>query len=194
MSVREASKLVGGSALVYAIVTGLPATSSDATCAPGTGVFAGSVAAAGTAESGEQLKATYLEGADGSRQFLAWHDTVRDVDCAFTMAADGTWRCLPGGAEAGRFFADAACTQPLALVPTGCTPPAYATASTSVCGPRSSTRVFALGERFTGPVVYWIAGGMCPAAPSIELTLRDVYVVGDELAASAFVQATPQTE
>ena len=182
MSVREASKLFGGSLLVYAAVAGLPAgTPSDATCSSRSQAAIG--VAAAQAESGAQLKPTYLEGTDGSRQLLGWHDTARDVDCSFATAADGTWRCLPGGAEAGRFFADATCSQPLALVPRGWWRRVATLVDTSACGWQPTTHVFALGPRFTGPILYWMAAGACGAVASSTVALHDVYAVGDEMPA-----------
>lgn len=196
-SIREVSKLLGGSALVYAVAAGLPTgASSDGPCniqSPGSAV---SLALAQTEVSGARLKAKYLEGADGSRQFFAWYDTTRGVDCSFSEAADGVWRCLPSGADSGYFFADAACSQQVSLVPKGCAAPAYALVlDHSACRWRPATRVFLLGAPFTGPVIYyWVSGAACAAVTNTDLAFHDPYLVGEEVTASSFVQGMPQVE
>ena len=45
--------------------------------------------------SGSRLKARWLEGGDGSRQFVDWWDTVLQKACTVHLAADGEYRCLP---------------------------------------------------------------------------------------------------
>ncbi len=132
MDTRQVAKLVGGSAVVYAVVASVPASGpGDATCKGyASHALLGSqaaLAAASDSQGGSRLQPVYLEGEDGSRQFMGWFDTARQVDCSFAVATDGAWRCLPAGADAGRFYADAACTQRLAIVPRACNPPAYAT-------------------------------------------------------------------
>jgi hypothetical protein len=178
MSARETAKLLGGSMLVYAIASGQ------------------ALAADGEHAAGARLAPMYLEADDGSRQFLGWHDTAHDVDCSFASAADGAWRCLPSGADAGRFFADAACTQRLATIPRGCaSPPAFAIVrDVPACVWQQSRQVFSLGERYTGPLAYWMAAGACAAVSSNDVVLYDFYVVGDEVAPSSFVAATPAIE
>lgn len=202
MSTRDAAKLLGGSVVVYAIAAGLPPyeTRPDSCTGPReTASLLASgeaLAADGEHAAGARLAPMYLEGDDGSRQFLGWHDTARDVDCSFATAADGAWRCLPSGADAGRFFADAACTQRLATVPRGCTsPPAFAIVrDVPACVWQQSRQVFSLGERYTGPVAYWVAGGACAAVSSNDLVLYDLFTVGDEMQPSSFVGASPQIE
>lgn len=202
MSVREAAKLLAGSTLVYAVATGLPsyerrpdshevAQSTGAVLVPGA-----ALAADGSHSGGARLAPTYLESDDGSRQFLGWHDRLHDVDCSFAVAADGVWRCIPNGADAGHFFADAACTQGLATLPRGCaSSPAFAVVhDVPACGWPQTRQVFSLGARFTGPLVYWVADGACAAVSSNSLVLYDLYAVGDEVQASSFVGATPVVE
>jgi hypothetical protein len=52
--------------------------------------------------------------ADASNPSLVsrWHDTERDVDCAFTRADDGKLRCLPTTTEAKLFSTDGKCSSP----------------------------------------------------------------------------------
>ncbi|HEX8789530.1 MAG TPA: hypothetical protein VF765_01165 [Polyangiaceae bacterium] len=141
------------------------------------------------------MQPVYLEGEDGSRQFMGWFDTARQIDCSFAVATDGAWRCMPAGADAGRFYADAACTQRLATVPKGCSGPAYATVrEVPACVWQSSRQVFAVGERYAGPLAYWTDGGACAAVTSADLVGYDLYRLTDEMAPSSFVAASRQVE
>lgn len=64
--------------------------------------------------SGSRLKAKYIAGEDGSRQFnYAWRDTKRNEDCNFAHMADGKLRCLPTSGASQIYFADEACSTPL---------------------------------------------------------------------------------
>ena len=203
MSLREAAKFLSGSVLVYAIAAGVPSNegrpdSCDASGRNGSWLASGAALAAdGEHTAGARLAPTYLEGDDGSRQFLTWHDSVLGVDCSFAIAADGTWRCLPAGPDAGRFFADAACTQHLATVPRGCAPPSTLAflRDASACAWQQPRQVFSLGPRYAGPLVYWVADvGACAAASSSALVAYDLYAVGDEVQPSSFAGAVPQIE
>jgi hypothetical protein len=88
--------------------------------------------------------------ADASKPSLVtkWHDTERDVDCAFTRASDGKLRCLPTSTAATLFSTDGKCTSPshvavLTEVPcTGFSGFALVASASSACP--STTRVFAL--------------------------------------------------
>src|SRR5262245_27196823 len=62
------------------------------------------------AQSGSRLKARWIVGTDGSRQFLSWHDSQLNADCTFASASDGSLRCLPVGLQESG-FRDAECTQ-----------------------------------------------------------------------------------
>jgi hypothetical protein len=202
MSMRESAKLLGGSMVVYVVATSLPSydrrtDSCDGTKATGSLLPSSeALAAEGEHVAGARLAPVYLEGDDGSRQFLGWHDAARDVDCSFAIAADGAWRCLPSGADAGRFFADAACTQRLATVPRVCgSPPGFAVVrDVPACVWQQSRQVFSLGERYTGPLAYWLAAGACAAVSSNDLAAYDLYAVGDEVHPSSFVSATAVVE
>jgi hypothetical protein len=113
------------------------------------------------ADSGSRLKARFLKGDDGTKDYQLinvmavngvdnhiyaegrYLDSMRNEDCAFSTAADGAMRCLPIGAfEAGTLstFKDSSCTQPIVgftTPPPGCpfTPPAYVTTwdQTALC-------------------------------------------------------------
>ena len=187
MRAQFTAKLLGGSLVVYTLSASLPSAPTGAAVA---------TAAADTYENGSRLTAIFLESSDGARQFFGWHDTARDVDCSFALTSDGAWRCLPRGAETGRFFGDAACTQPLALARKGCEAPSFAVQTDlSACGRRmSSTRIFDLGAAFTGPLAYWAPWGVCTAVPSAELMHSDLYFVGEEEPPSSFVGAELRAE
>lgn len=201
MSAREAAKLLGGSMVVYAVATGLPSFEGrQRSCLTGgTESLRASVealAADSQNAGGSRLARVYLEAEDGSRQFLGWHDTVRDVDCSFAVAADGAWRCLPSGADAGRFFADAACTQRLATAPKGClSKPSFAVVrEVPACAWQQARQVFSMGDSYTGPLAYWADAGACVPVSSNDLVLYDLYTVGDEVKPSSFVSATAGIE
>ena len=73
-------------------------------------------------QSGARLRAV-LKAIDQARLFEAWHDTMLDVDCAFSVASDGRSRCVPLPPTADFGFSDSACTMPVAIMyggmPTG---------------------------------------------------------------------------
>jgi hypothetical protein len=198
----SAAKLLGGSLLVYAIAAGAPLSEpSGGTCGGSAPIARSGFASAALAapdQPGARLKARYLEADDGSRQFLGWYDPARDASCRFTVASDGAWRCLPEGAASGTFFADSSCTTPLATVPKGCAAPAYVTVrqASSCASSEFSERVFAIGDRFTASLAYWVAGSACAPTTSGDFSFSpyDLYTVGDEIPASSFVGATSQTE
>lgn len=94
-------------------------------------------------QSGSRLKAKYVMGSDGSKQYTlsaneidaidfppfvggvntrgvqqVWYDSMLMADCVFYTAADGKQRCLPGRAYSptspfGVMFSDNQCTQPI---------------------------------------------------------------------------------
>jgi hypothetical protein len=86
--------------------------------------------------------------ADASNPSLVshWHDTERDVDCAFTRASDGKLRCLPSTTAARLFSTDGKCTSPshvAVLTEVPCTGfSGYALVTSDACP--STTRVFAI--------------------------------------------------
>lgn len=71
-------------------------------------------------QSGTRLKAKYIMGSDGSKQYpgptgVLWYDSMLMTDCAFVKAADQTWRCLPTGTTDpfSPLYTDSQCTQPI---------------------------------------------------------------------------------
>lgn len=174
MSAREAAQLLGPCVVVYAVALAHTTIAPDPTDtrSPSAAASFGSlpIAAASGPRNGTQL-------------------------CSFSLANDGTWRCLPDGADADTFFADADCTQRLADVPKGCAAPAYAISSNfSSCDWQSSKRVFSVGRPYTGPLTYRTAGGACSPFTTQDLTFYDLYSIGEEVPSSFFPRATLQTE
>jgi hypothetical protein len=146
--------------------------------------------------SGTRIRAVYLNGTDGSRAFDGWHDAQLGVDCSFVPAADGLTRCLPsGGPTVGNYYADAACTEPLAspcggaaqagsyatgLVPSSC-PPLWSVYSVSVANPLvNPAMVYAL---FAAP----------DGCTAVTAPMGTFYGV-TEVPASSFVAASRQVE
>jgi len=81
------------------------------------------------AQSGSRLKAQWMTGGDGSRQFWDWFDSTTAQTCAFEPATDGKTRCLPAKYYGLRLvFLDNACTMPIVYQKdiNGQTPPAPA--------------------------------------------------------------------
>jgi len=192
-----AAKLLVGSVLVYGVAAGAPVGGKPRAnlAAAGDPLAALPLARADAERSGRRLRARTLQGADGSRQFVGWFDAALEMDCSFAVASDGAWRCLPVGAETGRFFGDAACTQRLATLPRGCSAPAYAVLNDpSACVSRATKQVFSLGARYAGPIAYSFVAGACSAVTSADLVLTDLYLVGDEASAESFVEAILQRE
>ena len=211
MNARETLKLVVGSIAVYAIMaacsarrggqdfaTGDGGSGSGGSGGSGSGSSGGlgdaltdpvGAANADPNQSGSRLKAKYHAGSDGTKSFIGWHDSQRNEDCGFTIAGDGTPRCLPSGAFSGGFFSDSGCTQPAAEWSTACSAaPAYATNTTACNG---GTHVYALGS--VVGTLYSGSPSACNALPS-GVAGYTFYTLGSEVSPSSFVSATVQVE
>jgi len=90
-----------------------------------------------TAAAIGQVAPRFIVADDGTRAFDGFVDTTSNEPCRFDIAPDGQVRCLPTSVLAAQFpgqFADDKCTRAAAGGYTGCTPPAYASlTSTAVC-------------------------------------------------------------
>lgn len=53
---------------------------------------------------------------DGSKEFLGWHDTALDMDCAFLKTPKGM-RCMPKAGMTVGYFSDSQCTAGVAVFP-----------------------------------------------------------------------------
>lgn len=162
-------------------------------------------------QSGTRLKAVYYAGSDGSQIAAGYfHDSMRNEDCSFALAADGMTRCLPIMiANATVDYADSACTQPLLQVQqqgTGsglmCQVPPYAfTYVTPVPLPAGCpgavglqtnppAHIFPVTTKYAGNIYYMTPSG-CQAVP--DLSADDDYSLGPEISPTSFVAATVKT-
>jgi hypothetical protein len=144
--------------------------------------------------SGSRLKVKYLSGADGSKVQRGLYDTLLQIDCYFSVAADGSQRCLPVGMSS-IYFSDAACTQRMAYGTKGCAPPKYATFTvvTSAC-PSNMTHIATLGGQISPAKNYYFNGSICQDAGATVLGAFDYYSVGAEIPPSSFVAGTEMQE
>ncbi len=145
--------------------------------------------------SGTRLKAQYLAGSDGSRQWLGWYDSQRGEACGFGVAEDGVTRCLPGssgGYVTGTSFADPGCTQEVVAVGSACggSVPTYVTRLLSgACVPGAA--IYQIGASFVGATYYVKSGASCVSVSSAGSTL---FYVGADVPPSSFVSAAKETE
>lgn len=142
-------------------------------------------------KDGTRLKARYYVAEDGARQFAGWYDTQRGEDCAFQIASDGKRRCLPAArVNGGTYYADSACTQPLALGSAGCTGGGgYASVGEYVGAcVEYRTRLYPILGPFSGKP-YYKSGGLCVQS-SIEA--ENLMRLGAEVPPSSFVAANLQ--
>jgi hypothetical protein len=124
-----------------------------------------------------------ITGSDGARAEGSWHDAQLGVDCYFSQASDGVIRCVPSDlAYLGFYYADAACSTPLAYA--GCTSPSFA-ASYQACS-SAGTTYYSIGGAYTG-AAYVLGGTTCSAAESSGITL---YSVASPFPVSGFAPAT----
>jgi hypothetical protein len=165
-----------------------------------------------TATSGSRIKLrrnTYA-GSDGTRYeepWAAFFDSSLGVSCSPYTTSDGKQRCVPqlGVSAAGisTVFADASCTDRLAIVPVpACDASAarfaYETSSEKTqCSGREVTRSFyrfyRLGAQHTGSVWTKDYQGVCKSA-SAAIEGYQYYPLGAEMQPSEFVEFTATTE
>ncbi len=151
-------------------------------------------------QSGTRLKVQRNVGSDGSSSFVSLYDSQLKTACGWMAASDATTRCLPDSganfgtvtlpstvAQANVYFADPACSVPLAASGS-CTPPTYATILSSSSCP-TTERVFSVAGPYSG-TVYW--GSPCTATTSTGAA--KLYSLGAELPPAMFVQATLTTD
>lgn len=159
-------------------------TRADGSGAAGAGMY--------TPRGGTRLEPRWLEGPDGQRSFLTFHDRQLEVDCSFTRAADGELRCLPSGyflPEVLSEWADPACTAAVvSWVRPSCQRFAFVRRrdGSNPCEPRE--RVYRLGERIAENRIHSRPGdGPCVA--SAVLSGEAPFRVGEELPPATFVKA-----
>ncbi len=153
--------------------------------------------------SGSRLKTRVFTASDGAVEYRGFYDSQLNVDCRFGTANDGETRCLPQGAglTAGPYFADAACTAPIALGFCSGTPPAYVFKPTA--GAASCT--WGMGSELTTP-----GGAFFAVGPALSLATYyskysactavagqpgyQYFALGAEVPPSTFVDATEVIE
>lgn len=144
-------------------------------------------------QSGTRIKARWMSTADGARQFLGWRDTGRNTDCSFWVSGDGVVRCLPiPMLYGGSYFADSACTQPVALDYGGPCPSSNLINAPDYSGCPARSRVFNRGSQVTNPdggapAAYYKSGGSCY---STQTGSAKVYRYGTEVPPSSFIGTT----
>jgi hypothetical protein len=158
MNTKEALKILVGSITVYGAVVACSAAS-------GGGQPIGS-ALADINAGGTRLKANYYAGSDGSQQFLAtFHDTMRNEDCAFSTASDGSIRCLPtqgppaSPSNYAVYYADAACTQPILALGncSGNTAPRYVQVGGLFGAGKNGPAYYTVGSKTTLTAAYQLS-------------------------------------
>jgi hypothetical protein len=156
-----------------------------------------SPAACGQPEDGTRLKAFYLVGDDGSREYFdIWYDTSLRTYCRFQVTKDGQTRCLPFDRIVGVSFLDSSCGRAMVddYFP-GCMRrahgvPRYALQVEALAECSEDFRLFALGAGGVPASIYMKAGdGTCSAAPNGNPDSITFYPLGDEVPLSALVVA-----
>ena len=217
---RSSLHFLSGSVVVYALMAACSGGGGGAST-PGSGGMTssgGSIAAAGFAtggsftstggantmmnpvpdanaetKSGTRLKARYYVGADGSKQFVGWRDTMRNEDCGFQKTDDGTLRCLPAPSYVV-YYADAGCTQPLgnmvtgsgSACPGGVAAPVYF--AESKCG---GFKLHKAGGTTTPTMVFSGSPGACNGGPAPAIY---TFYTTTPIADTDFEAATEQVE
>jgi hypothetical protein len=132
--------------------------------------------------SGTRLKIRYLEGADGSKQFVGWYDSMRDDVCTHTRHADGRVRCLPPAGATVLNYSDSSCIVRIAHGTKGAPAPKYAAASDPI-----GLRIQPVTGVYSGPI-FSTATGSCAPAESLRAHY-DHYALGPELHGTLFAPA-----
>jgi hypothetical protein len=143
--------------------------------------------------SGTRLKARVLVGADGSKQPThRWQDTLRNEECTFRLAADGTQRCMPTSvATAYSVFSDPGCTSPAALLFSPCPqPPAYLSSAPLTCNGFGGERLYQRGASLS--TYYSGSPASCQAVPVSQYNV--VFALGPEVPLDSFVSAQVTVE
>ncbi|MBV8756083.1 MAG: hypothetical protein JO257_02335 [Deltaproteobacteria bacterium] len=131
--------------------------------------------------SGPRLRARLLVGG-GDPIFYGWHDTALASDCQPTLASDGVERCMPFRARVGPYFADAACTQSLAIVYKGtCGSDSYAFDDSA-----GSVTEYPIAGLFAG-TVYQNVGGCTIASLPIN---TEAHIIGAAAQPTQFLAST----
>lgn len=150
-------------------------------------------------QSGTRIKASFVNGSDGSKAFTGFYDGQLGVNCAWVNSSDSTasnliTRCLPNtGAVVTNLFSDSLCTKPIASQ-TACNTPTYATQTSTTC-PMLVT-VYSLGGQatITSSIVYEQEGQACLGKSTSNYPNTTFWSVEQTVEPSSFVQGTPAME
>jgi hypothetical protein len=146
--------------------------------------------------SGSRLHVMYLQGPDGLRIPTGWMDTKRNETCRFTTAEDGVRRCMPSAGSYGTtYFADAACTKPIARVRKPCDAgdeqPKYAFEPVTGTTCESKNKIYALGAKLPADTPIYFAGNgpngcfSTTGSPDEEAYERGALIAPTEFVAAA---------
>jgi hypothetical protein len=138
--------------------------------------------------SGTRLKIRYLEGVDGSKQFVGWYDALRSETCTFARHIDGSTRCIPPTGGTLLNFSDAACSVEIAHIAKGSPQPKYAGRAET-----AGLRVRSVVGVYPGTVYARSSfDGSCGAANFLRDNW-DFYSAGSEMASTEFVEGAVKT-
>lgn len=147
--------------------------------------------------SGTRLKVRFLQGDDGSKQFLGWRDSLRNESCTFTVAEDGASRCLPIDQSTAfiqhtsHLYLDDACAQAIAEVPLNCNSTKYAIEALPQC-PSASAIYKTQGDPFAMQSIFaQSAQGDCLP---YSLSSNPVILLSDKIDSSEFVRSLEAAE
>jgi hypothetical protein len=188
--------MLGGAIVVYVVMAARGSGADPGSPAPGGNNLSAVPTALASPVNGTRLKVRTYVASDGSAlPIYDLHDSLLDVECSFSRAADDTTRCLPI-VEPVQFFSDPACTQPVAGTPCASRSPRYVFQMTrdSSCG-KEVTHILPVGGAYSGPVytkTHRDHRDMCAPVTSSYASFS-YFTVGAELPPFEFVQATLQT-
>ena len=127
----------GGATSSSATTSSSDAATSSASSSSSSGT--GGNSAAGFV-SGSRLRARFIEGGDGSKQFVGFHDSDKGVNCTFRRSNINETRCFPevsvayfASLSSNTRYSDSSCTVAAPRVP-NCLPPTPAYVSVISCG------------------------------------------------------------
>lgn len=128
--------------------------------------------------SGTRLRVRKVTGDDGSVQQLGFFDSTLNVACAFGVASDGSWRCLPTTytSVSTTLYDDAGCTKTVAVAT--CSGEALYAREPVGTACNGAATFYAVTGIHTGPV-YQQVGATCMQATLPGFTFHDVGAVVD---------------
>lgn len=121
---------------------------------------------------------------------LAGSSTPRnDTECRAALAEDGKRRCLPTALGPVHYYADAACTKPVAFSSCAAEPSpfAYEYVDANVCA--RQLRIRSRGPKVDVPALFFRFPGSDCVPRDKPAGVVDFYAVGDPVPASEFVEA-----